>query len=163
MRRTIIIAALALGVLALGACGGRAPSKSAPTATAPPTYTISGSVALKGTLFSMDNSDTVSYQINGPCFGTHGYDDLKAGAAVVVTNQNGTTIGSSSLDEGQLPKDPAEMKDPTAPTTCTFAFVVGSVPRASFYKIEVAHRGQVTYSFDQLASNGWSAKMAIGD
>ncbi len=162
MKHTVVVTGLGL-MLALGACGGQAHQQAAPTTTtAPPTYTITGSLVLEGTLFSLDNTDTISYQRGGACWGTNGYDDVKEGAQVTVENENGATIGTSALDAGQLAEDPAKMRDPTAKTTCSFSFVVRDVPKARFYKVEVSHRGQVTYSFDQLVNNSWSAELSLG-
>ncbi len=158
-RRATVTAALAL---ALGACGGQAThSKSAPTTTVAPIYTITGTMALHGTLFSLDNTDTISYdQDTLACFGTNGYDDIKEGAEVTVVNQDGKTIGNSVLNAGRLPDTPANIN--THETTCSFSFTVHDIPRADFYKIEVAHRGQLTYSFSEMSSNNWSVEVSLG-
>jgi len=113
-----------------------------------------GQPTLHGTL-TLTSSSGVSHS-GTSCQGTAGYDDLTQGAPVTVKNENGSIIATSSLDAG--------VADSTYPTVvCHFSFTVENLPDAKFYAIEISHRGEVTYSKDQLSGNGWKADATIGD
>ncbi len=113
-----------------------------------------GSHTLHGTL-TLTSSSGIS-RSGGNCSGTGGYDDLTAGAAVTVKNESGTVIATGSLERGA--------SDATYPTVvCHFSFTISNLPDAKFYSVEVTHRGALTYSQDQLNSNGWKVEASIGD
>jgi hypothetical protein len=113
-----------------------------------------GSHTLHGTLTLHSISDIS--RSGGSCSGTGGYSDLTGGGAVTVKNESGTVIGTGSLDQG--------VSDTTYPTVvCHFSFTISNLPDAKFYSIEVTHRGALTYSEDQLNSDGWKVDASIGD
>jgi len=71
-------------------------------------------------------------------------------------NESGTVIATGTLDRGA--------SDATYPTVvCHFSFTISNLPDAKFYSIEVTHRGALTYSQDQLNSDGWKVEASIGD
>jgi hypothetical protein len=70
---------------------------------------------------------------------------------VVINDETNKVIGTSQLGDGSYTGD-----------DCIFRFVVSNLPRAKFYKVEVSHRGQLTYSLDDLASKNWQLDLAIG-
>jgi hypothetical protein len=135
--------------LVLTACGG----SSKPKAVAKlQKHTISGTLALNyaGGL-AFDDHD---------CVGVEGYDDISAGAAVTVTNQSGTIVGTGSLSSG-TGSQPIDSGYDDDNAICTFRFTV-AVPKATFYKIAVSHRDGVTFSYDKLASSDWTAALSLG-
>jgi hypothetical protein len=82
---------------------------------------------------------------------TTGYDDIRSGAPVTVSNENGTTIAVGTLGPGRVSKS----------LRCVFIFSV-SVPKAKFYRFEVSHRGQVQKSFDEMKADGWIVSLTLG-
>lgn len=85
------------------------------------------------------------------CIGEGGYDDIAAGASVVIRDGGGKTVAVGHLEPGTTVMD----KDLAIATQCDFPFTVNNVPDGSdFYSIEVTHRGPVNYPHDRLASGG---------
>lgn len=107
-----------------------------------PKHTISGTMRLT------DNDRTFST----PCAGSGGYSDMQPGAGVTVTDGTGKilAIGELGVSAG-------------ASHFCVFGFHVDDVPKADFYKIEVSHRGAITYSFARLDGANWEVKLTLGD
>lgn len=72
------------------------------------------------------------------CTGTSGFDDIKAGAQVVITGPAGETVGVGQLEPGSTANDP----DLSGRYThCRFLFTVTGVPAGKrFYGIAVGHR-----------------------
>jgi hypothetical protein len=88
-----------------------------------------------------------------PCSGTGGYGDIRQGVDVVVRNEAGEIIGTSSLGPGERRRS----------DSCTFTFEVANLPVAAFYSIEVADRGDLTYSREDLDAMEWHVAMTLGD
>jgi hypothetical protein len=80
------------------------------------------------------------------CEGTSGYDDIDEGTQVTISDGRGKTIGIGRSES----------------SSCMFEFSVPDVPNADFYKVEVAHRGELSYSKEELASKGWRVEVALG-
>jgi hypothetical protein len=139
MKRKLLLVVL----LGLAACSNGDGEKSAPTTTTAP-------LNLSGTM-TLTDSEGVADDGAGGCEGTGGYDDLQAGASVVVSDDANKVIGTSNLGDGSY-----------SGTDCVFRFVVSNLPQAKFYKVEVSHRGQVTYPYDDLVANRWSVDLSIG-
>lgn len=103
------------------------------------TFTAQGSVTLTD-----DDGVFVNGDANGPgreCTGTGGFDDIKAGAQVVVKDADGTTLATGNLGEGAT-TNKANFADRYE--TCEFEFRVAGVPEGqSFYGVEVSHRGEL--------------------
>jgi predicted small secreted protein len=162
MRRIAVVAALSL---ALAACGGTTAGQGA--GSPPSTHTITGTVSLQGSaLAGTEAEDKTTPNENfttdkdlglsgNGCLGTGGYDDLQAGLQVTVSNESGTTIGTGTLDSGEVVRGQFW-------NTCVFPFTVANVPTAKFYRIEAGHRGQVSYSYDQMQASHWSVKLSLG-
>ena len=109
----------------------------------PPTTDITGTLDLQ-------DFDTASQD----CVGTGGYDDITAGANVVVKDQTGRILGSGQLDEGTS----------TDALTCSYPFTVADVRQdEQQYTIEISHRGGITESFTELQDAGWSFSLTLGD
>jgi hypothetical protein len=109
--------------------------------------------AVTGTLTLHDQASFGSMQSGDSCQGSDGYDDIVSGAQVVVSNDSGSVLALSQLDDG--------VADGSG--NCVFNFAIDKVPRSNFYRFEVSHRGQLDYSYQQLSSAGFSVAMTLGD
>jgi hypothetical protein len=110
-------------------------------------HTLSGSVLLvDSTYFGLTPGR--------PCSGELGYDDLDAGARVVLTDDKGKTLSTGRLSEGEFDG-----------LGCVFSFALGDVPRADFYGLTIASesRGQLQYSYEELADSDWSVSLSLGE
>lgn len=127
---------------------------SAVVVTAGPAFAADHTI--KGTV-TLTDSGIVSG--GGPtCSGGGGYDDMRAGAQVRVRDGNGKTLAVSSLRTGKSVADPKYH----IVVTCIFPFTVKVAPDAKFYGIEVAHRGELTYSKRQLDKKKWRVDFTLG-
>jgi hypothetical protein len=146
MRIRLLAAVVCL--LVLGACGGNdRDTKAAATTTTQERYSISGTFSLNGI-----QGEEFETESNGDlCYGTGGYDDIQEGAAVTVTNETSTVIGTGALEQSRY-----------TGAGCEFLFDVPNLPRAKFYRIEISHRGQVNFSHDDLEKENWYVKLDIG-
>jgi hypothetical protein len=115
------IAAVLL-VLALAGCGGAVATKP------PATITVKGSFYIVG-----DNSLTAETPAIGvACFGYHGYDNIKLGAQVTISDAAGTTVALGTLLDGKLENTGTNTRE------CMFAFTVPNVPAGKgFYTVSV--------------------------
>lgn len=132
---------------------GHVRSVAVPTSIAPQpaTFTIHGTFRLR--------DDT--YILPGlPCVGTGGFRDIRGGTQVTVKDENGTLLGVSELSEGEY--DALKANSTVVAKGCLFTFDVGSLPRRSFYKVEVSHRGEQVYSFDDLMAQGGEISLTLG-
>jgi hypothetical protein len=84
------------------------------------------------------------------CEGTSGYD-IDEGTQVTISDGRDKTIGLGNLSIGR-----------SESSSRVFEFSVPDVPNADFYKVEVAHRGELSYSKEELASKGWRVEVALG-
>lgn len=124
-------------------CGGPSAADT-PTGTATSTEPAS-SFAVYGSL-EMSIADTTYDSTGRTCAGDGGYDDIRAGAQVVVTDADGGTVALGELSQGRM--------DGSAPyATCQWRFTVADVPAgAGFYGVEVTHRGEMTFTEQELRS-----------
>lgn len=132
-----------VGMLIVAACGPSA--TPVPTAAPSPTaeaYTITGTFTLSSAGLAGVNS----------CSGTGGFSDIAEGLGVTVSDESHKIIAKGALGPGKL----------KGQVTCNFTFSVTGVPRATFYSIEVGHRGELTYSFDEMVSKGWQVAFELG-
>lgn len=121
-KRWIPLAAAAV-ILVISAAGGLYFFVLSPSGT----FDVTGTMRVHGTSFTPSTG--------GTCLGKGGFDDLRPGAQVVITDAASNTVGIGALGPGKL--DPAG---------CTFAFKVEGVPgNHDFYGVEVTHRGRVQY------------------
>ena len=97
------------------------------------------------------NSGFITRADGQGCEGTSGYNDIDEGTQVTVTDGDGKTLGVGKLGIGKSENG-----------SCIFDFSVPNVPEAGFYKIEVAHRGELSYSKQELASKDWRVEVALG-
>jgi hypothetical protein len=139
MKRLLVF----LGLFLAAGCGGEKETPAATTTTVE-RHNLSGSLELT------DKDGTTEAPDDG-CQGTSGYDDIRLGTDVVVSDPSNRVIGTSRLGDGHWTGD-----------NCIFRFVVSDLPRVDFYKVEVSHRGQLTYSYQELANNNWTVEAELG-
>jgi hypothetical protein len=90
---------------------------------------------------------------NANCEGARGYSDISPGVSALIKDESGKVIGSAVLPIGG-----------GYGTKCSFDLDFGLVTDdAKFYVFNVAGRGDVSYSHDQLASKGWTVSLSLGD
>ncbi len=149
-----------VGAIVIAACsGGSAGEKPTPSAapTEPSTQTLRGTMVLKEGAQPGGVGSVIA--IGAPCWGIGGYDDMAAGTQVTVRNENDALIAKGALSEGAIsPRGPTG----TLPD-CDFAFTVRDVPNAAFYTIEVSHRGELTYSREEMEALDWEVAFTLGD
>ena len=111
------------------------------------TATVSGTFVLTETskpyLSSISSDGT-------KCQGVHGYSDVGGSTQVVVKNGKGEIVASTSLGEGHGNDE-----------TCTFSFTFPITEGQDRYVISVGHRGEFSYSFEQLQLHG--VEIHLGD
>lgn len=117
---------------------------STTTTTTSPTHVITGVLSLTG-------SSGIGHQDNR-CWGEDGYDDIKAGAQVIVRDGTGRTLAVGELQAGTR----------RSQVECRFDFSVSGVAEAEFYTVEVSHRGEVQFSAAELEASGWVAELSLG-
>jgi hypothetical protein len=61
-------------------------------------------------------------------------------------------IGTGALDSGQVLE-----------AGWVFRFEVDNVPVASFSKVAVGRRGEISYGLDQVKQASWSVELSLGD
>jgi hypothetical protein len=140
LRRTRLLSALVVvGVIAVSTGGLVWTDHSSSRA---PKVTIRGTIIL-----------TNSATLRANCIGQGGYRDLRAGAAVVLTNEAGETIGSAKLQDGEPDYDDG---------ICSYPFTIVGVPsNQQQYAVEVARRGKVLKSQAEMKRTGWTYFLAL--
>ena len=110
-------------------------------------HTLSGTVMLVAPTYSGDRPGS-------SCTGQNGFGDIAAGAQVVLTDDEGTTLSTGRLSDGEFDG-----------IGCVFSFALEDVTRADFYRLEIAggSRGQLQYSYNELAGAAWSLQLSLGD
>ncbi len=100
------------------------------------TATVAGTFVLaessKPYLSSIDSDGST-------CHGVHGYSDIGRGTQVMVKNGKGDILASTTLGDGH-----------GSDVTCTFSFSLPVTEGEDRYVVSVSHRGEFSYSFDQL-------------
>jgi hypothetical protein len=110
-------------------------------------HTLSGSVLLVDSVYYGDRPGR-------SCTGEGGYGDIRAGAQVVLSDEKGATLSTARLSGGEFDG-----------LGCVFSFALEDVTRADFYSLTIAGggRGQLQYSYKELADDDWSLQLSIGD
>lgn len=86
--------------------------------------------------------------VGDECYGFGGYDDMQGGTDVTVRDGDGSLVGTSRLQEGEIAEVDGDFQ------VCSFKFLV-KVEDAAFYEVEVSHRGGLTYTKDELETEDW--------
>lgn len=147
-----VVAGLAVLVLALASIAVWAITRASAPSAANPIATSSGPLVISGSLTLKDSSGVLNLD-DTACSGMHGYDDIRRGTQVVVTDQSGTVLGTGELGAGVL-------QNPGLLRTCRFAFTVLVPPGKPFYSIEVSHRGKLTHSAAEVT--GQQVELTLG-
>jgi len=124
----------------------------------PATVTIEGAMTL-----AIDDS----FVAGDSCSGAGGFDDISAGADVVVIDGSGNTVGTSSLESGEVTDVKIIAGDDrnrfVVREFCIFPFSVGDVAsEAAFYTVEVANREGPTYSNADMVAQEWKVALSLG-
>lgn len=103
------------------------------------TMAVSGNLTIMAAVGVMNLDDT-------HCTGMRGYDDIREGTQVVVSDEAGKVIATGSLGIGF-------MIGSGMTRTCKFHFSITSVPKGHpFYSLQVSHRGSAVYTEAQLVT-----------
>lgn len=130
----VILIAVVLAVTLGGDDDKDSDAAKDPDSDEPETFIVHGEMEL----YDYTGDNILRYQ--GTCSGYEGYDDMVAGAQVVIRDATGETVAVSALDEGE----------PQGRTSCIFPFTVEDVPAGeSIYSVEVSHRGEITFKEDE--------------
>jgi hypothetical protein len=77
------------------------------------------------------------------CQGTDGFSDIDRNTQLIVKNGEGKTLAATALGEGHREDG-----------TCTYSFTFPITEGQDRYVVSVSHRGEFTYSFEQLQRSG---------
>jgi hypothetical protein len=101
-------------------------------------------VTASGTFVLFDSAGVDAISSDGAsCEGTQGYSDIGHDTPVVVKNGKGEILATTSLGQG------------TGTTAnCTFSFSFPATDGQDRYVVSVGHRGEFSYSFEQLQAHG---------
>jgi hypothetical protein len=108
------------------------------------TVTTSGTFTIQGT------HDEIFTAPNGTCTGTGGYGDINSSTQAVLRNKAGDELARASLGEGRK----------IDLVHCQFTFQLHTVPdrqNGDEYLLSVSHRGEESYTWDQLNTPGMIA------
>lgn len=120
------------------------------------TYTLTGEFTLNGRSHgTSSNPATIYATTRGLCEGTRGFDDLTAGVAVTIRDDTGTTIAIGRTGQGEMAENDT--------TRCIFPFEVTNIPKRTFYSIEIGHRGEIHFTFEEMEQHDWFIALEIGD
>ncbi len=113
------------------------------------TATITGSFTLND-----DSPSTYSPSIDvdgSDCEGTGGYSDVNAGTPVIVKNGKGEILTTTYLEQGRGGR-----------YMCTFGITFEITEGQDRYVVNVGRRGELSFSFAELKSNGVSLVLGGG-
>lgn len=147
MKRIMGVAA----VLALAACSAPAPTPAPTLAPATDTsFEVAGVVRVELDYISMGHQGLTA--VGGPCITDPGYKDMREGAAVVVTDGSGTTVGKGALGPAVLAvtSDATNLLD----GWCELPFSVDATAGLDFYRVKVGARDPLDFSEEELADGG---------
>lgn len=135
-------------VVGMAACGSPTPVKSgrSPSSAAPLTFTVSGEILVQFDSAALEQDP--NRKVGGPCVADSGFDDIRDGGDVIVTDPSGKTIGLGNLEPGQLTQD---TKD-SLTGWCGYSFALNDVPTGfHFYGIKVGKRDVKQFTFADVS------------
>lgn len=147
-----LLAGVVVGVLILMAATGLGvwlavkPDTKAPAAQpAASALEVTGMVTLKHEQFRWGG------RADPTCMGWQGFDDVRGGAQVTVTDASGKVLVVGSLDTGTATGITTEANGLPRAELCLIPFKVTGIPRgAGPYGVEIAHRGILRYAEGNL-------------
>ncbi|MUL82996.1 MULTISPECIES: DUF732 domain-containing protein [unclassified Mycolicibacterium] len=99
---------------------------------------------VNGTFVLIDNAGVDGIASDGTtCQGANGYSDVNPGTPVTVKNGKGEVLATTTLGPGK-----------SGAANCTFSFTVPVTEGQDRYVLSVGHRGEFSYSFEQLVAKG---------
>lgn len=157
------------------------------TTTAPPEMTLTGSLDLIQNRARKVVEDGGKVIVDDPvCSGADGYDDLHVGTSVTVRNQEGVIVATGAVDKGDffdlheerieglpatpfkdygygmtLPADPGTPGRTYLSGSCRLSFTVEDIPVEDFYTVELGHRGEVSFSKQDLDDQDWKIVLTL--
>lgn len=153
-KRAGMIALAAAGVLLLMAGAGLgvwyvtrpdATPSAAAGAASPSTLDVTGVITLQRGQFTWNSVDDPT------CQGWKGFEDLRAGAQVTVTDAAGKTLAVGAISAGTAQGITTEADGMHRAGSCMLPFKAAGVARgAGPYGVEVAHRGVLRYNEGDL-------------
>lgn len=104
----------------------------------------------------------------GCMFGVGGYSDISEGMSALLTDENGNTLGASTM---QFSNVTGALDPDKGPNTCGYYANFNDVPMdKQFYSVELGdgHRGKVTNSLADMMANAvdentWQVKLTLGN
>jgi hypothetical protein len=96
------------------------------------TLTVDGDISVTG---------SSSGYTGGPCVTRSGFDDIAAGAQVVVKDAAGKVLATTTLGPGR-----------STGTACAFGFHTDVPTGSDFYGVELGRRGVVQFTAEQMAA-----------
>ncbi|MBF4613731.1 hypothetical protein [Curtobacterium sp. VKM Ac-1376] len=104
----------------------------------------------------MDISESLPLQngspaVGNPCVPQAGYDDIAAGAQVVISDTDGETLAVGELRDGYLQDGPGGSA--FFQSVCEYPFIVSRIPQGEkFYAVHIGNtnRGERNYTQAQL-------------
>ena len=152
LRRVLGLLAVAAIAAVLVGCGGG----NGEGGTSEPTgHSLSGQITLHegGWQRTWGQGDTM------PCEGKGGYSDIREGTQVVVKDDTGSVVAVGALGPGDGGWGVSGKGD----TDCRLGFNIVGIPDEGFYSIEVSHRGELAYSYNDLEALGWTVAFELGE
>lgn len=140
MRRPL---ALLVAAVSISACSGE-PDKP-DKAVGPERQTVT-------VAFRLADYDTAFYE----CEGAEGYSDLGPETPVTIRDGSGEVLGVGKLGDGKPSSNGVQA------AYCDWTARVDVPAGEDFYAVEVADRGEMTVSADELAADGWTVSMSLG-
>jgi hypothetical protein len=96
----------------------------------------------------------------GACWGQSGYSDIRLGTTVTIYNSSGAIVGGGSLTDPQYDLTSVASKR----FYCEFKWSASNIPNDDVgYSLEIASRGRVFFSSEQLKSSGWELNTVLGE
>lgn len=87
------------------------------------------------------DSTSAVFSTDGSCVTYGGFREIGAGTMVTVRDAAGAIVATGALTPGQAHG-----------TSCVFSYSIPGVPTDDFYSVEVASRGALTYTADEVAA-----------
>ena len=86
------------------------------------------------------------------CTGTGGYSDIAPGTQIVIEDDSGKTLATSSFGPGTYDGQ-----------ACVFDFTFDNVTKSAFYRVhQNGNRGVLQYSYQNMVDNDWSVHLTLG-
>jgi Protein of unknown function (DUF732) len=99
---------------------------------------------ITGTFILSDNAGVGGIESDGTtCQGANGYSDVNPGTIVTLKNGKGEILATTTLGSGK-----------SGSANCTFTFTLPVTEGQERYVLSVGHRGEFSYSFEQLVAKG---------